>query len=138
MDNASFSLTSIQRLSTCDIRLQRIMCEVVKIMDITIICGTRNKIDQEKAFDEGKSKVHYPNSMHNSLPSKAVDIAPWYPTEPHIRWDDSAGFTYLAGIVKGIATSMGFKLRWGGDWDKDNDLQDEKGLRDFPHFEIVD
>jgi peptidoglycan L-alanyl-D-glutamate endopeptidase CwlK len=36
--------------------------------------------------------------------------------------------------VLGIAQSMGINLRWGGDWDKDWEVQDNK-FDDFPHFE---
>ena len=33
--------------------------------------------------------------------------------------------------------SMGVNLRWGGDWDQDFEVQDNK-FDDFPHFEIRD
>ncbi len=61
----------------------------------------------------------------------AVDIAP-YP----IDWKDHKRFYYLAGIVKGVASQMGIKVRWGGDWDSDNDLNDQSFM-DLGHFEIV-
>lgn len=134
----NFSLQSMQRLAECDIRLQKVFCKLVEVMDVTVLCGHRGEIEQERAVAIGTSKVHFPDSKHNSLPSKAVDVAPYFPTEPHIRWDDKEAFTYMAGITKGIATSMGVQLRWGGDWDQDNDQRDEKGLRDLPHFEVVE
>ncbi len=31
-------------------------------------------------------------------------------------------FYFFAGIVKGIAWELGIGVRWGGDWDSDNDL----------------
>lgn len=130
----TFSLASMQRLATCDIRLQKIMCEVIKVIDFTVVCGTRNKEDQERAFAEGKSKVHWPNSMHNTLPSLAIDVAPYFPEG--IRWSDREAFIYLAGIIKGTAAHMGYTLRWGGDWDSDNDQKDED-FKDLPHFELV-
>lgn len=133
----TFSLTSMQRLSSCDIRLQLIVGKLIEHIDCTVICGHRNKAEQDKAVADGNSQKAYPSSLHNKLPSKAVDLAPYYPEAPHIRWEDREGFTYLAGIVKGIATSMGYKIRWGGDWDSDNDLKDEK-FRDLPHFEVLD
>ncbi|KKM82716.1 hypothetical protein LCGC14_1316750, partial [marine sediment metagenome] len=41
------------------------MDEAIQVMDFTIVCGFRNKRAQEKAFDEGKSEKHWPNSKHN-------------------------------------------------------------------------
>ena len=44
--------------------------------------------------------------------------------------------TYFAGFVKGIAKGMyNIDLRWGGDWDNDWEVKDNR-FDDFPHFEI--
>ena len=83
-----------------------------------------------KLYDEGKTKVKYPNGRHNDNPSRAVDIAP-YP----IDWADRERFHLFAGFVLGIARSMGIKLRWGGDWNMNFEVDDNK-FDDFPHFEI--
>jgi hypothetical protein len=133
----NFSLISAQRLATCDPRLQRLMNEVLQIIDITIVCGHRSKDEQEKAFNERRTKLHWPNSKHNSLPSKAVDIAPYRKDIKGIDWNGIQEFIYLAGIVQGVAKKMGYEIRWGGDWNSNFVLSDET-FRDFPHFEIVD
>jgi len=125
-----FSERSLKKLATCDSRLIRLFNEVVKHMDCTILCGTRGKEEQDDAFRKGFSKVQFPNSRHNSSPSAAVDVAP-YP----IDWNDRDRFYYFAGIVKGIASQMGYVIRWGGDWDSDNDFKDQNFM-DWPHFEI--
>ena len=52
-----------------------------------------------------------------------------------IDWDDRERFTLFAGFVLGIAKSMGINLRWGGDWDQDWTVKDNK-FDDFPHFEL--
>ena len=57
----SFGQTSRKRLDTCDVRIQEIMEEVVKIYDITIDCGHRDEATQNRYFDNKKSKVQYPN-----------------------------------------------------------------------------
>lgn len=36
----------------------------------------------------------------------------------------------------GVATMMGVKIRWGGDWDLDTDLKDNT-FDDLPHFELI-
>ena len=125
-----FGKRSRSRLSTCDDRLQDLFKEVVKHFDCSVIQGHRGKADQNKAFDEGRSKLRYPDGNHNAVPSKAVDVAP-YP----IDWSDRDRFHYFSGFVMGIASQMGLKIRWGGDWDRDTQVKDNK-FDDLPHFEI--
>ena len=125
-----FSKKSLSKLETCDKRLQDLFLRVVKKFDCNILEGHRIKDRQNKLFDEGKSKLKYPKGKHNSLPSKAVDVAP-YP----IDWNDRERFTYFAGYVVGIAYQMGLKIRWGGDWDMDTQVKDNN-FDDLPHFEI--
>lgn len=126
----AFSGRSAHKLSSCHKDLQDIFYEVIKHFDCTILCGHRSAEEQDRYFDEGKSKLRWPNSRHNKLPSEAVDVAP-YP----IDWEDVGRFRYFAGFVMGIAASMGVKLRWGGDWDRDTEVKDNK-FNDLPHFEI--
>ena len=95
-----------------------------------MIEGHRSAERQDKLFEEGKTKVKYPNGRHNSNPSRAVDVVP-YP----IDWDDRERFHLFAGFVIGIAKSMAINLRWGGDWDQDWYVHDNR-FDDFPHFEI--
>lgn len=127
-----YSERSLSRLETCDERIQRVFKEVLKVFDHTVLCGHRGKEDQETAFREGRSQVRFPNSKHNSNPSIAIDVAP-YP----IDWNDRERFTLFAGYVLGTANSMGIKLRWGGDWDKDTQVNDNN-FDDLPHFELVE
>lgn len=127
-----FGPQSLLKLSECDERLQRVLNEVIKIYDCSVICGHRTEADQTHAFKSGMSKVQWPNSKHNSRPSKAVDVTP-HPLD----WSDLKGFCYMAGIIIGTAASMGIKLRWGGDFNMNNQLKDEKFV-DLPHFELID
>jgi peptidoglycan L-alanyl-D-glutamate endopeptidase CwlK len=131
----SFGKASKSRLDTCDPRIVEIMEEVVKHFDCSILEGRRDQATQDEYFRTGRSKLQWPNSKHNcNAPdlSKAVDVAP-YP----IDWNDSNRFFILAGYIKGIAAVKGYKIRWGGDWDGDNDFKDQT-FNDLPHFEIVD
>ena len=127
-----FSSTSLNRLETCDIRLQRLFKEVVKIYDCSIICGHRNAQDQNEAYEEKKSQLKYPESKHNGYPSKAVDVCP-YP----IAWNDLGSFYMFAGYVQRVAEEMGIKVRYGGDWDGDKNTADQT-FNDLPHWELVD
>lgn len=129
---AKFGKTSKERLATCDKRLQRVFNEVIKYVDCSVLEGHRNEERQDKLFDEGKTKVKYPRGRHNSYPSRAVDVTP-YPVD----WNDRERQTLFAGFVIGIARSMDIRLRWGGDWDMDFKVMDNR-FDDFPHFEIID
>ena len=125
-----FGKRSKERLATCDTRLQEVFNEVIKYVDCSILEGYRDKERQNQLHIEGKTKVKYPNGRHNSSPSNAVDVTP-YPVD----WADRERQTLFAGFVIGIARSMGITLRWGGDWDMDFQVMDNR-FDDFPHFEI--
>ena len=125
-----FGKRSLKRLSTCDERLQKVFNEVIKTVDCSVLEGHRDKDRQNKLFEEGKTKVKYPSGRHNKLPSCAVDCVP-YP----IDWNDRERFHLFAGFVIGIAKSMGINLRWGGDWNQ-NWFVDDNKFDDFPHFEL--
>ena len=127
-----FGKSSKKRLETCDQKLQDVMNEVIKYVDCSILEGHRSEERQNKLFDEGKTKVKYPNGRHNANPSRAVDVTP-YPVD----WSDRERQTLFAGFVIGIAKSMGINLRWGGDWDQDWQVKDNM-FDDFPHFELRD
>ena len=127
---AKFGKKSRANLSTTHQSLQKVFNEVIKHVDCSVLEGHREKQRQNDLFDQGKSKVVFPNGRHNSNPSLAVDVTP-YPVD----WKDRERQTLFAGFVLGIAKSMGIKLRWGGDWDMDFQVNDNR-FDDFPHFEI--
>ena len=129
---ARFGKTSKERLATCDERLRKVSNEVIKYIDCSVLEGHRSEERQNKLFEEGKTKVKYPKGRHNSSPSRAVDVTP-YPVD----WDDRERQTLFAGFVLGIARSMDIRLRWGGDWDMDFKVMDNR-FDDFPHFELRD
>lgn len=117
-----FSKSSTAKLESCDNRLQRLFNEVIRYQDCTIACGHRGEAAQEAAFDAGFSKVHYPDSKHNSYPSMAVDVAP-YP----IDWYNVEKFQAFAVLVKECAGKLGVEVEWGGDW---------ADFRDYPHWQV--
>jgi peptidoglycan L-alanyl-D-glutamate endopeptidase CwlK len=104
------------------------MGSVIEVMDITVLCGHRTEAEQNDAYRKGFSKLQFPKSKHNSMPSMAVDIAP-YP----IDWDDFERFETVASVVKTHWNLIpheerrGWELQWGGDWSR---------FRDMPHWEL--
>ena len=127
-----FGKRSRERLATCDERLQEVFNEVIKFVDCSVLEGHRSQERQDQLYIEGKTKVKYPNGRHNSKPSNAVDVTP-YPVD----WADREWQTLFAGFVLGVARAKGIKLRWGGDWDMDFQVMDNR-FDDFPHFEVRD
>ncbi|MBP3142233.1 M15 family peptidase [Aliivibrio fischeri] len=126
-----FSQQSATRLASCHPQLQAVFTKVLEVCDCSILCGHRTEQEQN-ALPNSNTQVRFPNSKHNSVPSKAVDATP-YPYDE----DDRERFSYFAGIVIGVGASMGVAIRWGGDWDRDNELKDN-GFDDLMHFELVE
>lgn len=105
--------------------------EAIKTIDFTVIYGHRGEEDQNRAFKEGKSKLRWPQSKHNSMPSMAVDIAPikYVGKKASIDWADTGAFRVLIDLVKEIAKEMKIDIECGADW---------KSFRDYPHVQLVD
>ena len=122
-------VSSNRELDTCHPKLQRLMREVDKrlskrkLMDLTVICGHRGEAAQEKAFADGKSTKHWPDSLHNNLPSRAVDVAP-YP----IDWKDRESFALLVGYILAVADDLDIEVHIGALW---------KSFPDLPHVELT-
>jgi len=129
-----FGKRSKERLRGVDAKLQNVLNEVVKYFDITIIEGLRSQKRQNELVAEGKSKTKFGKHVDG----KAVDIAP-YP----IDWNARDDFHLLGGFVLGVASQMGVKIRWGGDWSASSLFQGQRTTKDnnfddLVHFEILD
>ncbi len=119
----TFSERSIRNLRTCDARLQEVLWEAIDDYDFSVVQGHRGREDQNRAYDEGFSKLQWPNSAHNKDPSRAVDIIP-YPS----GYEDINEFNRMATYIFAAANKVGVKIIWGGHW---------KNFKDYPHFEMV-
>jgi len=119
-----YSAASKSRLVTCDPDLQYLFNQIIKDVDCSILCGYRGEVEQTAAFNSGNSKLIYPKSYHNKIPSLAVDAAP-YP----IDWNDKERFIQFGGYVLGRASVYGIYIVWGGNW---------KTFKDYPHFQKGD
>ena len=125
-----FGKRSRQNLATAHDSLQLLFNEVIKYVDCSVLEGHRTRERQDQLFHEGKSKVKFPKGRHNKTPSLAVDVVP-YPVD----WGDRERQTLFAGFILGIARILDIDIRWGGDWDMDFEVNDNK-FDDFPHFEL--
>lgn len=138
MSEYKFSNKSKDALETCHYDLQTLFNEVIKFADCSILEGYRTEEKQNRMMEEGKSKLSYPNSKHNTNPSLAIDVVPF----PVPDWEKLSDFYYFAGFVKGIADSlyksgrMTYKIRCGADWGQNYRVSDET-FSDLIHYELV-
>ena len=140
-----FGRRSREQLETCHTDLQTLFNTIIKEVDCSVVCGYRNKEDQDKAVASGNSKAVFPEGKHNSNPSTAVDVYP-YP----IDFEDIDRYYWFAGWVRAKAEilrnggEMLYKVRWGGNWDGLNNGEIDftynrrkDVLDDKPHFELI-
>lgn len=136
-----FSQHSENQIVTLHADLKLICRYVIKYHDFKIDIGFRDEEAQNAAFSSGKSKLKFPESKHNSNPSMAMDLLPFV-NGKFIGWTDLGQWRYFAGQIKGWGDALydmgeiGHRLRWGGDWDGDNDMKDNT-FNDLPHFELI-
>jgi hypothetical protein len=125
------------------------------MIDCSIIEGHRTQKKQDSLFPKF-TKVQWPKSKHNKLPSEAIHVVPYLPgigaivgTKGQInqiaaQYEVSYAqaedvmrdsFSFLAGAVIMAGRKHGVKIRWGGDWDRDGDLFDNS-FDDLAHYEI--
>ena len=141
-----FGSRSTERLQTAHQLLQSVSTEAIKYWDFTILYGWRGEDIQNELYAQGLSTKRFPDSKHNRMSEEgepeswAVDVAPWFPDEPHVRWNHPNDFRLLAGQIMGLAQPIllprGFTLRWGGDWNMDQDTYNQTFF-DLGHLELV-
>jgi peptidoglycan L-alanyl-D-glutamate endopeptidase CwlK len=133
-----FSKKSQERLETANHLLQLICNLAIKETDFVVICGHRTKEEQDAAYKAGNSKLKFPKSKHNSLPSRAVDLAPCKIVNGKtiIDWNDRQRFIDLSKIILRIAKEKNIPIRWGGDFNMDGNKTTNDAW-DLPHYELT-
>ena len=81
----------------------------------------RGRVDQELAFTENKSQLHFPDSPHNKKPAKALDLFQIDGNGKGI-WD----IDFFGDIDKYNVTNN-ITLKWGGNFES---------FKDYCHFEL--
>ncbi len=130
-----FGRRSNINLNSCHPDLQRLFREVVRTYDCSVLWGHRNEDEQNEMYlaIPPVTTKQWPDSKHNSVPSMAVDVAPWINGDVSL---EARQCYHFAGYVQAVADRMGIEIRLGADWDSDNDVNDQT-FRDIIHFEIV-
>jgi hypothetical protein len=106
-----------------------------EVGDISLLEGHRGEERQNEYFDSGVSEVRWPDGKHNKLPALAVDFRTYpFPTTEKRQF---ASLAYHASAAIMIGKEEGVTLRWGGDWNRNGDVSDQK-FDDLFHIEIVE
>jgi peptidoglycan L-alanyl-D-glutamate endopeptidase CwlK len=130
-----FNRSSLDCLATVNPDLQKVLMELAIHEEFRVICGHRGEMEQNQLHQAGKSKLPWPVSRHNSLPSLAVDLVPFGVRET-INWNDLGRFIFFAGQVVLMGKLLGIPIRSGCDWNMDRRHTDER-FRDLGHFELI-
>jgi len=155
---AEFGKVSQKNLITTHPIMQELCQRVVIVFDITILYGHKDKPTQNAAFLSGASKKKWPDSTHNSLPSMAVDVAPWpipenwgdlksmFPQERDLAWKERVKFYQMVTAFQICWQQLcddfpeigeNFDIRFGADWNGNNNFRDQT-FDDLVHIEIVE
>lgn len=150
-----YSNKSKAKLKSAHPDLQLLFNEVVQHFDNTIVYGYRSPALQFQLFRQGRKYengiwVKDPESYtitncdgyeilskHNYNPSLAIDATP-YPIDN----EDLERMYFFAGWILGFAKRLLAEgkikhlVRWGGDWDRDTEIDDQT-FNDLYHFELV-
>lgn len=92
--------------------------------DINVFSVYRREDEQNRLYEQGYSKLRYPESKHNCYPTLAVDIAPQ--VNGKIDWKDLTLWKDMIGECKALAELHGIECNFGADWK----------MRDYPHVEL--
>ena len=128
-----YSERSMARLDTCHPDLKTLMVAALQHpgcpSDISVLEGHRGETRQNQMKAEGKSQLGWPRSRHNTMPSMAVDVAPYI---DGVSWDwehyhPLAAHIKMVWVELKLAAGVSGVLEWGGDW---------RSFKDGPHWQI--
>ena len=145
----AFGRISKERLAGVHPLLIKCAFSVVKVFDISIAMGVRTTEEQQALYAIGRtteldrSPVTNCDGINKKSKhqikadglSHAIDVNP-YP----IDFNNKERYYLMWGLFLGVSQSIlehsDYKLRWGGDWDGDNEFDDQTFI-DLPHIELI-
>lgn len=156
---AQFSQRSLNNMKGLHPYLVMLLNYAIQYFDFVVTSGVRTDDEQAALYAKGRTKpgnivTHIDGKERRSSHQKdlqtgcghAVDIYP-YPVrnvsemseeaQMKERWRYVALAYFLKGLWKALKETGGLdgELRWGGDWDSDNEFSDQS-FDDLVHFEL--
>lgn len=158
--NTRYGKGSKSNLISCHPRLQQLADKALEVAnkcgrDITIVEGHRSLERQAKLLAEGFSTLK--EGKHNTYPSQALDFAPYHVSYGYLSGHPDQvkaiaskhGTSYETAMQKVCseyyiiaqcfmiaAAELNIPIRWGGDWDRDNDVFNNT-FDDLGHIELL-
>ena len=153
-----FGENSNRKKETCHKDLQKILDLAISRsnIDFGIAEGHRPVSVQQEYYAIGRTKDLHKKPItnvdglikkgkHNYQPSLAADLFIWHPdkkTRQKIAYDN-VHLSYIMGIIWSCAAELlekgeiTHRLRWGGNWDNDQELIYDQSFDDLPHIELI-
>ena len=120
-----FGGSSTKRLFHAHTDLSLLSYDVLAHFDISILCSTRNKEAQTKAFNNGYSNATFGKSPHNYEKSLAIDVGLW--KDGGVDYMDEVSFQKIMDCFKLHAEARGIEIVCGLDF---------KSFKDMPHIQL--
>lgn len=160
MSKYKFGKRSTERLATVHEDLQKIMHAALEVsqVDFGISHGYRSPEEQFELYKEGRQFVdgrwvkigvtvtncdgENNKSEHNEFPSNAVDIYAAVKGHKDLAFDVRY-LAYLGGVITAEANRLLdqgriiYQIRWGYNWDGDEQIGTDQRFQDMPHFELI-
>ena len=144
-----FSKTSLERLSTCDDYIQKVLKIALERseIDFGIAQGERTIEQQFDLYNQKLSRVNPKDYDIKILPLKAKHIVTKdYPKSGAVdvyafvagkaNWEEKY-LSYIAGIIRSIDMELENRMRWGGNFDQDGEIGEKGTFLDMPHHELI-
>ena len=130
---------SLKNLEHIHPDLVKIMKEAIKNspIDFTITDGLRTTAQQQALYAKGRTVPGTKVTNADGIRSKsnhqaksdgygyAVDLYAYHSGK--VQVNDDKSLKIIATHIKSVASKLGIKIEWGGDW---------KSIIDYPHFEL--
>lgn len=123
----TFGKTSERRQATLYHPMVLLNRAVLVHFDVSILCTTRGRTDQEAAFNAGLSHAKFGESPHNYETAFGEDVGVWCPLLRNVSYNDIEMFRALTDCYKAHAPYFGIEIVCGIDW---------HGLLDPGHIEV--
>ena len=95
--------------------------------------GKRTAEEQNQLFKDGYSQCDGYEKISKHQSGDAVDLNVFINGSVV---DNKEMLCVVAGVMFACANELNIKIRWGGDWDSDSDVRDNK-FNDLYHYELI-
>lgn len=96
--------------------------------------GKRTPEEQNQLFKEDYSQCDGYEKISKHQSGDAIDLNVFVGSK---MIDNKEMLCVVAGVMFACASELNIKIRWGGNWDSDGDIRDNK-FNDLFHYEIID